>query len=318
MNGAIVRKNRSEFGKNNLSIAGKSLKKNWDLYFLILPVIIYFFIFKYIPIYGVQIAFRDFLSTQGFFGSPWVGLKHFIRFFNSYNCWEIIRNTLGISIYQTLVGFPMPILLALMINEVRIKLFKKTIQTVTYIPHFLSTVVVVGMLTTFLSPQTGMVNHMIAALGGKPVYFMAEPAWFKTLYVFSGIWQNTGWSSIIYMATLANIDTEMYEAAIIDGAGRIKRIIYMTVPCLVPTAVILLIMEVGHIMDVGFEKVFLMQNTLNIGVSEIISTYVYTTGITSSQFSYSAAIGLFNSVVNFILLIGVNYISRRLTDTSLW
>ncbi|HYH04050.1 MAG TPA: ABC transporter permease subunit [Bacillota bacterium] len=304
--------------KLNIRAAQKSWKKNWELYLLILPVILYFVIFKYGPMYGLQIAFKDYLPVKGFFESPFVGLKHFIRFFNSYNFWELIKNTLGISLYQLVIGFPVPILLALMINEVRIKWFKKTVQTVTYAPHFLSTVVLVGMLAAFLSPRNGLVNQIIQAFGGKAIYFMAEAGWFKTLYVLSGIWQNAGWSSIIYMATLANIDVEMYEAAAIDGAGRFKRLIHLTIPCILPTAIIILIMDFGKIMNVGFEKVFLMQNQLNIGASDVISTYVYTVGIQGSQLSYATAIGLFNAVINFGLLIGVNKISKKLTETSLW
>jgi putative aldouronate transport system permease protein len=304
--------------KTNVMAAKKSWRRNWDLYLLILPVIVYYAIFKYGPMYGLQIAFKDYLPVKGFLGSPLVGLKHFIRFFNSYNFWELIKNSLGVSLYQLVVGFPVPILLALMINEVRIKWFKKTVQTVTYVPHFLSTVVLVGMLAAFLSPRNGLVNQIIVALGGKPIYFMAEAGWFKTLYVFSGIWQNAGWSSIIYMATLAGIDVEMYEAAAIDGASKFKRMIYLTVPCIIPTAVILLIMDFGKIMNVGFEKVFLMQNQLNIGASNVISTYVYTIGIQGLQLSYATAIGLFDAVINFGLLIAVNQIAKKLTETSLW
>lgn len=302
----------------SLSMARKSLKKNWDLYLLILPVILYFIIFKYAPMYGLQIAFKDYLPVKGFLGSPWVEFKHFSRFFDSYNFWELIKNTIGISFYQLAVGFPVPILLALLINEVRINPFKKFVQTITYAPHFLSTVVLVGMLTAFLSPRNGLINQIIMFFGGEPIYFMAEAGWFKTLYVFSGVWQDAGWSSIIYMATLAGIDTQIYEAAIIDGASKFKRLIFITIPFLIPTAVIILIMDVGRIMDIGFEKVFLMQNPLNIGTSDIISTYVYTVGINDSQFSYSAAVGLFNGVINFILLIIVNNISKKLTENSLW
>jgi putative aldouronate transport system permease protein len=298
--------------------ARKSWQKNWDLYLLLLPVIAYFLIFKYGPMYGVQIAFKEYNPVNGFLGSPWVGFKHFARFFNSYNFWEIIRNTIGISLYQLAVGFPAPILLALMINEVENKWFKKAVQTITYAPHFLSTVVIVGMLTLFLSPRNGLVNQAIMAWGGKSIYFMAEAAWFKTLYVFSGIWQNIGWGSIIYIATLAGIDVQMYEAASIDGANKLQRLIYMTIPCLMPTVVIMLIMEFGHIMNVGFEKVFLMQNDLNISASRVISTYVYAVGIQGYQFSYSAAIDFFNAIINFGLLIAVNKFAKQMTETSLW
>lgn len=301
-----------------VSTIQKSLKKNWELYLMILPVILYFIIFKYGPMYGLQIAFKNYLPLKGFVKSSWVGFKHFARFFNSYNFWELMKNTIGISLYQLAIGFPIPIILALLMNEIGAKRFKSFIQTVTYAPHFLSTVALVGMLAAFLSPRTGLVNLIILHFGGKPIYFMAEAAWFKTLYVFSGVWQNAGWSSIIYMATLAGIDVQIYEAAIIDGASKFRRMISLTIPFLMPTIVTILIMEVGHTMDVGFEKVFLMQNQLNIAASDVISTYVYTVGIHGSEFSYSTAIGLFNAVINFILLIIVNKISKKLTQNSLW
>ncbi|TDF97208.1 ABC transporter permease [Paenibacillus piri] len=296
----------------------KTIRKNWDLYLLIAPVIAYFLIFHYAPMYGVQIAFKDFIAVKGIDGSPWVGLKHFERFFNSFYAWRLIRNTLGISLYQLAISFPVPIVFALLLNEVRSHKFKRFLQTVTYAPHFLSTVVMVGLILVFLSPRNGMVNLAISALGGEPVYFMTEAGWFKTVYVFSDVWQNVGWASIIYLAALAGIDPQLYEAAVMDGASKFKRIIHITIPCLMPTAIILLILNFGHVMSVGFEKVFLMQNNLNIEASEVISTYVYKNGLVGSQYSFSSAIGLFNSVINFTLLIVVNSISRRISQTSLW
>ncbi|MCR8632986.1 ABC transporter permease [Paenibacillus radicis (ex Xue et al. 2023)] len=296
----------------------KSIRRNWDLYVLILPVIAYFVIFHYLPMYGVQIAFKDFMAVKGIGGSPWVGLKHFERFFNSYYAWRLIRNTLGISLYQLAVSFPIPIILALLINEVRNNKFKRIVQTVTYAPHFLSTVVMVGLILVFLSPKNGMINLVIIALGGDPVYFMVENGWFKSVYVLSEVWQNAGWASIIYLAALAGIDPQLYEAAVVDGASKIKRIIHITIPSLMPTAIILLILNFGHVMSVGFEKVFLMQNNLNLESSEVISTYVYKNGLVGAQYSFSAAIGLFNSVINFTLLIVVNSISKRISQTSLW
>jgi len=296
----------------------KSFGKNYDLYLLLLPVILYFVIFKYAPMYGVQIAFKDFIATRGIWGSPWVGLEHFKRFFNSYYFYRLLSNTLGISLYALILGFPAPILLALMINEVKSKRFKKIVQTVTYAPHFLSTVVVVSMLISFLSPRNGVLNKLLELFGQEPIYFMAEANWFKTLYVFSGIWQNTGWGSIIYVAALSGIKIELYEAAMVDGASKFKRLIHITLPFLIPTAVTLLILNVGSIMNVGFEKVFLMQNDRNMMASDVISTYVYRSGLLGAEFSFSAAVGLFNSIINFILLITVNRISRKLTETSLW
>jgi len=311
-NTASVRLNR----KKNKAL--KAFSRNYDLYLLILPVILYFAIFKYWPMYGVQIAFKDFIATRGIWGSPWVGIKHFSRFYNSYYFWDLIFNTLGISLYSLALGFPAPILLALMMNESRSKSLKKIVQTVTYAPHFLSTVVIVSVLVAFLSPRSGLINQIIKLLGRDPIYFMAEPKWFKTLYALSGIWQNAGWGSIIYMAALAGIDTEIYEAAMVDGASKFKRLIYITLPFLMPTAVTLLILNAGSLMNVGFEKVFLMQNERNLESSDVISTFVYRSGMISAEYSFSAAVGLFNSIINFILLISVNKTSKKLTETSLW
>jgi putative aldouronate transport system permease protein len=312
--GAVHRKTR-------LSRMRKSLLpylRNWQLYVLLIPVIAYFVIFEYTPMYGVQIAFKDFIAKKGIWGSPWVGFKHFQRFFDSYFFWRLIKNTLGISLYQLVVGFPVPILLALMINEVRQAKFRKFIQTVTYAPHFLSTVVMVGLIFIFLNPNTGLVNHFLELFGLKSISFMTEAGWFKTIYVFSGVWQQMGWSSIIYLAALSGIDPQQHEAAKVDGANRLQRIWHVNIPGILPTIVILLILQMGSLMGVGFEKVFLMQNSLNMDSSDVISTYVYRSGILGAQYSFSAAVGLFNSVVNFILLISVNFISRRLNETSLW
>ncbi|WP_282940661.1 ABC transporter permease subunit [Paenibacillus sp. RC67] len=296
----------------------KRIRRNADLYLLFLPVLIFFIVFEYVPMYGVQIAFKDFIATKGIWGSPWVGFKHFERFFSSFYFWRIIKNTLGIGLYQLLVGFPVPILLALMINEVRSSLYRRFIQTVTYAPHFLSTVVAVGMIMMFLAPESGMINILIQWFGGEPISFLTEPAWFKTVYVLSGVWQQMGWSSIIYLAALSGIDPQLHEAARMDGASRLQRIWHINLPGILPTVVILLILNVGSILGVGFEKVFLMQNSLNMSASDVISTNVYRSGILGAEFSYSAAVGLFNSVVNFVLLLSVNRIARKVSETSLW
>ena len=292
--------------------------RNWTLYLMILPVIAYFIIFHYWPMYGVQIAFKNYNVAKGITGSPWAGFRHFERFFKSYHFWPLIRNTVTLSLYTLIASFPAPIILALLLNEVTNSKFKRTVQTVTYAPHFLSTVVLVGMLTTFLSPQSGIINHIIEALGGERVYFMGEPAWFKHLYVWSGVWQHTGWNAIIYLAALTSISPELHEAAIIDGASKLQRIWHINIPGILPTAIILLILNLGQIMNVGFEKVFLLQNDLNIKASDVISTYVYRTGLLGAQYSFSAAVGLFNSVINFALIIIVNSISRRITEVGLW
>ncbi|KRE95874.1 sugar ABC transporter permease [Paenibacillus sp. Soil766] len=296
----------------------RPFRKNWDLYLLAIPVLIYFIIFEYFPMYGLQIAFKNFVASKGIWGSPWVGLVHFERFFDSYYFWRLIENTLGIGIYELVVGFPLPILLALMINEVKNGIYRRFVQTVTYAPHFLSTVVLVGLIFIFLSPQTGIVNQLIKLFGGDPVSFMMSAGWFKTIYVLSGAWQHMGWSSIIYLAALAGVDQQLHEAARVDGASRIRRIWHINLPGIMPTIVTLLILNVGRILSVGFEKVFLMQNQLNMETSDIIATHVYRMGIAGAQYSYSTAVGLFNAVITFIMLIVVNYLARKVNETSLW
>ena len=250
-------------------------------------------------------------------GSPWVGFKHFERFFDSYYFWRLIKNTLGIGIFTLAVSFPIPIILALMLNEIKSLRYKKFVQTVIYAPHFLSTVVVVGMLLLFLKTD-GLVNQVISLFGGTPINFITEPAWFKSLYVFSDVWQTMGWSSIIYIAALAAVDPAQHEAAMIDGASKFQRIIHINIPAIMPTIVILFILNAGSVMAVGFEKIFLMQNDLNMSTSDVISTFVYRSGILDAQYSFSAAVGLFNSLINFIMLIMVNQIAKKVNDTSLW
>lgn len=303
--------------KNVLIEWRKAFKKNWELYLLLTPVILYFLIFHYFPLYGLQIAFKDFIATKGITGSPWVGFKHFERFFDSYYFWRLIKNTLGIGIFTLAVSFPIPIILALMLNEIKSLRYKKFVQTVIYAPHFLSTVVVVGMLLLFLKTD-GLVNQVIQLFGSSSIDFITEPAWFKSLYVFSDVWQTMGWSSIIYIAALAAVDPAQHEAAMIDGASKFKRMIHINIPTIMPTIVILFILNAGSIMAVGFEKVYLMQNDLNMSTSDVISTFVYRSGILDAQYSFSAAVGLFNSFINFIMLIMVNQIAKKVNETSLW
>ena len=295
----------------------KKIKKNWDLYLLITPVIVYFIVFHYVPMYGVQIAFKDFFATSGITGSPWVGFKHLERFFDSYYFWRLIKNTLGIGLYTLLLSFPIPIIIALMLNEVRHEKYKRFVQTVIFAPHFLSTVVVVGMLLLFIKPD-GLINQIIMLMGNEPISFITEPSYFKSLYVFSDVWQTMGWSSIIYIAALSSVDYSLHEAAIIDGATRLQRIWHINIPTILPTIVIMFILSSGSIMAVGFEKVFLMQNSLNLSSSEVISTFVYKIGIQEAQYSFSAAVGLFNSIINFIMLIMVNSFAKKINKTSLW
>lgn len=300
--------------KNNI----KKVLSSWQLYVLILPAFIYFLVFHYGPMYGVQIAFKNYMPSLGIWGSPWVGLDHFSRFFNSYYFWDLISNTVGISIYSLIVGFPLPIILALVLNEVKDGAFKKTVQTITYAPHFISTVVIVGMIIAFLSPSSGIINNALSAFGFETKAFMEDPSWFKSIYVLSGVWQSTGWSSVIYMAALSGIDTQLHEAATIDGASRWQRMIYINLPYLMPTMIILLIMNFGSVMSVGHEKVLLMQNPLNMPSSNIIATFTYQQGLLDAQYSYAAAIGLFNSLINAVLLLGVNKISKKVSETSLF
>ena len=296
----------------------KNLRKYWQYYILLLPALAYFLIFCYGPMYGAQIAFRNFNARDGITGSAWVGFAHFERFFRSPYFGILLRNTFVISIYGLLAGFPLPILLALSLNELKGTKVKKLAQTVTYAPYFISTVVMCGMLIAFLNPNTGIINKLIAALGGEPVPFLSEAALFPSIYVWSGVWQGTGWGSVIYFAALSGVDPQLLEAATLDGATRWQKIWYVNLPALMPTIVIMLIMNCGSLLSVGYEKAFLLQNALNLETSEVISTYVYKTGLVSAQYSFSTAIGLFNSVVNLILLVTVNAVSRRIGENSLW
>ncbi|NMB95620.1 MAG: sugar ABC transporter permease [Clostridiaceae bacterium] len=292
--------------------------RNYQLYLLVLPTVLYYIIFKYIPMYGIQIAFRDYIATRGFTGSPFVGFEHFERFFRSPDFWLLIRNTIGLSLYQLIAGFPLPILVALLLNHLNSEKFKKFTQTVIYAPHFISTVVLVGMLHVFLSPRSGLINLIITTLGGESIFFMAKPEWFKTLYVSSGIWQNTGWGTIVYLAALSSVSPELHESAVVDGANKWRRIWYIDIPGLMPTAVILLILNMGSLMNIGFEKAYLMQSALNRSSSEIISTYVYKIGLLGAQYSFSSAVGLFDSVINLIILLTVNRVAKKATEVSLW
>lgn len=301
--------------KNNIKI---KILKNLDLYLLIMPTVILFIVFSYIPMYGVILAFKDYIAIKGILGSPWVGFKHFERFFSSYYAFDIIKNTLGVSIYSLVAGFPFPILLALMLNEVRNEKYKKIVQTVTYAPYFISTVVMVGMILLFLSPSSGIFNIILTSLGLDTIDFINKQEYFKSIYVWSGIWQNTGWGSIIYIAVLTSIDQEQYDAATIDGASRLQRIWYINIPCIMSTAIILLILNAGGIMSVGFEKIYLMQTPLNMQTSDVISTYIYRIGIQKSELSLSTAVGLLNSIVNLILLVSVNAVAKKFGEISLW
>ena len=309
----------------------RELCNNWQLYLLVLPGVIYLLVFRDWPMAGVQIAFKDFKPILGIWRSPWASergqinvLKHFVRFLNSAYSMRIIGNKLAVSVYSLLAEFPCCILLALMMNELRSTKLKKTVQVVTYAPHFISTIVVVGIMQQmFAAPSAlmrsgGVVNMLIGMLGGEPIPFMESASAFPHMYVWSGVWSSAGWGSIIYLATLSNVDPQHYEAATLDGATKLQKIWYITLPVLIPTAVTLFILDVGHVMNVGFEKAYAMQNDLNRTSSQVLATYVYTQGIKDGNYSFSTAISLFNSVINLVLICTVNFISRKISEVSLW
>jgi putative aldouronate transport system permease protein len=283
----------------------------------LLPALVLTVCVCYIPIYGVQIAFKNYSPSLGFWGSPWAGISQFLRFFRTHQFKIVIANTFSLSMYGILAGFPLPILLALMLNSLTSNKFKRLLQTVTYMPYFISTVVLVSMLNIYLSPA-GLAGQIFRAAGMEPRNLLAAPAFFPHAYVWSGIWQSMGWIIIIYLAALSSVDPALYEAATIDGANKWQKIFYIDLPSIAPTCIILLILSAGGILNVGFEKAFLMQNSLNLSRSEVINTYIYKVGIQSTQYSFSAAAGLFNNGINFVILALVNWISSRLSETSLW
>ena len=293
-------------------------KRYWMLYLFLLPAVADVLIFHYFPMYGLQIAFRDYKIRKGIWGSNWVGLQYFIKFVNSPNFWPLLRNTLSISSLSLLFGFPVPIILALMINEIRQPRYKRVVQTITYAPHFISLVAVVGLIRMLLNLDTGLLNVIRAQMGMEKLNYLTMSSAYQPIYILSGIWQNMGWNSIIYLAALSATDVEMLEAAQIDGVTRFQKIWYIDLPTILPTIVILLIMRSGSLLSVGYEKVLLLQNDLIRDVSEIIPTFTYRMGILQAQYSYTTAIGLFNSLVNGVILLAVNQISRRVSGTSLW
>lgn len=292
--------------------------RTWELYLFLLPTLLYFGIFHYGPLYGIQIAFRDYMGALGIWGSPWVGFEHFLRFFKSVYFVNLLSNTLILSLSMLVFSFPIPIIFALLLNQLRSNRYKRIVQTVSYAPHFISMVVFVGMLFLFTSPSTGIINVLVSKLGGPRIYYMGNLSWFRPLYVLSDIWQETGWGAVIYLATLSGVNPELYEASAIDGASKFQRILYIDIPSIIPTATILLVLRAGTIMSLGFEKSFLMQTPLNLEQSEIISTYVYKVGLQGAQFSFGAAVGFFNSVANLALLLVVNKVARKYGETSLW
>ena len=296
----------------------KNMRKNWILYLMITPVLLYYIIFSYVPMYGVLLAFKDYKIKLGILGSPWVGFEHFQRFFSAYNFKRLLMNTVGLSVYGMIAGFPIPIIFALMLNYLRHHKLKKAVQMVSYAPYFISTVVICGMISIFMSQDSGIFNVIRGFFGMEPVDFLAKPEWFKHIYVWSGIWQGMVWSSIIYISALAGVDYEMHEAAIVDGATKIQRMIHIDLPSIKPTILMLFILQMGGLLGVGFEKVYLLQNSLNRSAASVISTYVYEVGLVNSDYGYSTAVGLFNSVISLVLVVTANQLSKKFAGESLF
>ncbi|MFB9278789.1 ABC transporter permease [Cohnella cellulosilytica] len=296
----------------------KRMTRKWQLYVILIIPVSWLIIFQYVPMLGIQLAFKDFYVMKGIWGSPWVGTKYFEQFFNSPSFYTVIRNTVLINVYTLAAGFIFPIALAVGLNELRSRWFKKMVQTVTYMPHFISTVVMVGLVMQALDPRVGIVNQVIGLFGGESIDFMGSPGYFRSVYVWSEVWQATGFSAIIYLAALSSVDPALNEAATIDGASVVQRIWHVDLPSIRPTIVILFILSLGNVMNIGFEKIFLMQNGLNASNSEVIATWVYKVGLQSSNFSFGTAIGFFNSVINFAILLVANSIARRASGSALW
>ena len=311
-------------GSNHGSMAAKKSKiklrivQSWQLYVILLVPFLWLIIFRYVPMYGLQLAFKNFRSSRGIWGSPWVGLAHFKRFFTSPSSWMVIRNTVTLSLYSIAASFPFAIILALCLNELRNEKTKKFIQTVTYAPYFISTVVMVSIIFQILDPRIGIINRIIMLFGGKSINFMAMPQYFSHIYVWSGVWQSNGYNAIIYLAALSAINPELHEAAIVDGCNKFQRIWYIDLPQIKPTIIIMLILNMGYVMSIGFEKVYLMQNPLNIEASEVMSTYIYRVGLINFDYSYSTAISFINSIINLVLLLTVNTIAKKLGEEGLW
>lgn len=296
------------------------IKINWQLYVMMIIPLLYIIIFKYGPMYGAQIAFKEYMPRIGLWESEWVGFKHFIRFFESPQFFVIIKNTLALSLYSLLINIPLPIIFALSLTYLKNQRFKKTVQMVTYLPHFISTVIIVGLIQLIFNTQSGIVNNIIQIFAGEKINFLGHSKYFRSLYVWSGVWQGMGWSSILYVSALAGVPTELHEAAILDGANKIRRIWHIDIPSILPTIAIMTIMSMGSILSVGFDKTYLMQNATNIEISEVLSTYEYKIGIGGGMptYSYPAAIGMFSAIINFLLIVITNKISNSLSNTGLW
>lgn len=296
----------------------KKISRSRYLLLLFLPCFIWYVMFKYLPMFGIVISFKNYNLYKGIWASDWVGFKYYLQFFKNPDFFILMRNTFLLSLYKLIVGFPAPIMLALLLNELTHKLFKRFVQSVSYLPHFISNVVVASMVIMFLSPSSGVVNRMIESLGFQPINFMVKAELFRPIYALSEIWQHVGWETIIYLAALTAIDPMLYEAAEMDGASRWQKMKAVTLPGIMPAIVIILILNVGHVLEVGFEKVYLLSNPATYETADIISTYVYRVGLTQGSFSYASAIDLFTGIISLILILGTNYVSRKFGDTSLW
>ncbi|MFC6226361.1 ABC transporter permease [Paenibacillus allorhizosphaerae] len=295
------------------------MKKHKALYLLMLPGILYYVIFKYVPMYGVIIAFQNFSIGRGITGSKFVGLKHFVEFFvNTPDAWKLIRNTVLLNVYDLLFRFPAPILLALLFHEIRGRRFKRFVQSVSYMPHFLSTVVIAGIMVTFLSQQTGIVNHLLGWFGIEPILFLGLPEWFRTIYISSEIWQTVGWGTILYLAAIAGVDPTLYEAAKIDGANRFQQTRHVTLVGMYPVMIVLFVLTLGHFMETGFQKIILLYNPMTYETADVLNTFVYRRGILSADFSFATAVGLFQAAIGFILVVSANRVVKKFSDTSLW
>jgi len=302
----------------NHRVLAKRIIKTRELYFFLIPAVLFYTLFKYWPIYGLQIAFRDFSPVFGFWKSPWVGLENFRRFFTAANWSGIIRNTLMINFFGLVVGFPVPIILAIMLHHTGNKLFRRTVQMVTYAPYFISSVVLVGMIYVLFSPSSGIVNTLLGFAGVKPVFFMGHKELFLPMYVGSGIWQGAGWSAVVYIAALSGVNPELHESALIDGANKFQRVWHVDIPSILPAIVTMFLLQAGNLFSVGFDKVYLMQNPLNLSASEVISTFTYKRGILDGDFSFSTAIGFMESTINFLLLAFFNRTAKLISGSSLW
>lgn len=319
-----LKKNKKEntLGKDNISNILidniKYVKKEWLLYLMLIPFVVWYIVFLYKPMYGLQIGFKDYSIFKGISASPWVGFEHFIRFIKGPYFWRVIRNTLLINVYSIVIGFPIPIILAILFNEIRNVAYRKSIQTLTYLPHFISSVVVVGIITNFLAPTNGLVNLIIEQFGFEKIYFLTKPEWFRTIFITMNIWKGAGFGAIIYLAALSGVDPQLYEAAIIDGANKWKQIWHVTLPTILPTIMIMLILRIGSLLKVGYEQIILLYRPSTYETADVISTYVYRKGIIQGQYDMTTAVGLLNAVVALILVYAANKLSKKLTENSLW